>query len=122
MCGSRFINFHCNQVNGFANEWEKGNVPFYTALRASNTESSRTVMQALIAADAMPHPGPTRCPLLTTALGDNACAKSYFTDRWLSSGEWQEGSSGKENMSYSSYMYRVGCNITRNDRALFWHP
>jgi len=122
VCGARYVNYYPNQFNAFAKEWQKGTVPFFTALRESNTDSSRTVMQALIAADGAAHPGPTTCPLLSTVLGDNACAKSYFLEHWLSAGEWQESMSGKENMNYSSYMFRAGSNLPRKDIPLMWHP
>jgi hypothetical protein len=123
VCGARFINFYPNQFNAFAREWVKGDVPFFTALRESNTDSSRTVMQTLIAADALVHPGSTRCQLLSTVLSDSPCAKSYFKDRWFSSdSDWQDGMSGKDNMNYSSYMFRTGSNLPRNDIPLAWHP
>jgi len=123
VCGARFVNYRSNQFNGFAREWEKGNVQFDAALRASNTDSSRLAMHALIEADSLVHPGPTRCPLFHSVLGDHPCAESYFRSRWdLGDGRWQEGKSGAENIDYSSYMYRPGLDITRNDHSLMWHP
>ncbi len=128
VCGTRRINFYPNQFNGFAKEWNKGNVSFEKAVYDSNTESSRSVMQALIAADAASELFPKewdKCPLLSTVLGDKPCAKSYFSARWtLGGGRWQEGESGKENMNYSSYMLTPGTlQFTKNDKnILVWHP
>ena len=121
-CGARYVNFYPNQFNKFASEWEKGDVGFAEALRASNTESSRSVMQALIAADAMGRSNFDKCPFLKTVLGDHSCAKSYFDANWGLNSEWQDGELGAENMDYSSYMFRAGQQeLTRNDKAsLTW--
>jgi len=121
-CGARWVNFYPNQFNKFASEWEKGDVSFAEALRASNTESSRSVMQALIAADAMSKSNFEKCPFLKTVLGDHPCARSYFDANWLAHDEWQAGESGADNMNYSSYMYRAGLReLTRNDMTpLSW--
>ncbi len=117
-CGARWVNFYPNQFNKFASEWAKGNVSFAEALRASNTESSRTVMQTLIAADAMSKFNFKKCVPGSTVLGDRDCAQSYFDNNWLAHDEWEEGKSGEENMNYSSYMYRVGnTDLTRKDTA-----
>jgi len=117
-CGARFVNFYPNQFNKFASEWRKGDVSFSKALHDSNTESSRSVMQGLIAADAMSKSNFDKCPLLKTVLGDHPCAQSYFDANWLASDEWQRGESGAENMNYSSYMFRTGITtLTRNDMA-----
>lgn len=123
VCGARWINFYPNMFNKFAAEWEKGDVSFAEALRLSNTESSRTVMQSLIMADAFSHSDFDKCPIGTTVLGDHACARSYFQTHWLHSDEWEVGQSGAENMNYSSYMFRVGLtDLTQNDMNLHWHP
>jgi len=127
VCGTRYINFFPNQFNAFAKEWDKGNVLFEKAVYDSNTESSRSVMQALIAADAISELSPKdwdKCPPLSTVLGDKPCAKSYFLARWLNNGEWQEGESGKENMNYSSYMFTPGTlQFTKSNKdILVWHP
>lgn len=127
VCGSRFVRFYPNQFNAFAREWNKGNVLFEKAIYDSDTESSRTVMQTLVAADAASDLFPkdwNKCPIGSTVLGDHSCAKSYFHARWgLDTGEWQEGQSGKENMNYSSFMFTPGMNITKDDKnILFWHP
>ena len=121
--GARWINFYPNQFNKFASEWRKGNVGFGEALRAANTESSRSVMQTLIAADAMSKGNFDKCPFGKTVLGDHDCARSYFDENWqLGADKWQHGQSGAENMNYSSYMFRVGLtDLTRNDMAaLSW--
>lgn len=126
VCGSRYVNFYPNQFNAFAKEWNKGDVLFEKAVNDSNTASSRTVMQTLIAADAASELFPKdweKCPAGSTVLGDKPCAKSYFLENWIDTGEWQEGKSGKENMDYSSYMFTPGINITKNNKdILVWHP
>ncbi|WP_338219452.1 hypothetical protein [Algoriphagus sp. oki45] len=124
-CGPRYVNFYPNQFNKFASEWHSGNKSFTKSLQASNTESSRTVMQSLIAASAASELFPKdwdKCSIGNTVLGDKACAKSYFLARWLAADEWQNGESGKDNMNYSSYMYRVGqTDLTKNNAgALSW--
>ena len=127
VCGARYVNFYPNQFNAFANDWCKGNVLFEKAVYDSNTESSRTVMQTLIAADASSQLFPKdwdKCPIGSTVLGDKPCAKSYFSANWgIGNGEWREGQSGKENMNYASYMFTPGMNITKSDKGiLVWHP
>jgi hypothetical protein len=123
-CGARWVNFYPNQFNKFASEWKEGNVSFDKALQESNTESSRSVMQTLIAGDALGRFNFDKCPFGRTVLGDHACAKSYFDANWLASDEWQNGQSGAENMNYSAYMFRPGLEtLTRNNMApLVWHP
>jgi hypothetical protein len=124
-CGAREVNFYPNQFNGFAKEWKQGNNSFKSALIGSNTASSRTVMQALIQADAAKDLFPKKwdkCPLFKTVLGDHSCAKSYFQGVW-GIDQWQQGESGAENMNYSSYMYRVGnTELSFNSRSeLAWN-
>ena len=125
VCGARYVNFWCNQFNSFGSSWNSGNVLFEKAVYDSNTESSRSVMEALIAADAASQLFPKnwdKCPIGSTVLGDKPCAKGYFLANWIDNGEWQEGQTGKENMAYSSYMFTPGVNITKNDKkALVWH-
>jgi hypothetical protein len=127
VCGTRYVNFYPNQFNAFANDWNKGNVTFEKAVYDSNTESSRSVMQALIAADAASELFPKdwdKCPVLSTVLGDKPCSKSYFLARWIDEGEWKAGESGKENMNYSSYMFTPSTlQFTKsNTGILVWHP
>jgi hypothetical protein len=127
VCGSRYVNFYPNQFNKFATDWNKGNVLFEKAVYDSNTESSRTVMQTLIAADAASELFPKdwdKCPIGSTVLGDKPCAKSYFKANWgIDGDEWQEGKSGKDNMNHSSYMFTPGMNITKSNKGiLVWHP
>ncbi len=120
--GARYVNFYPNQFNKFASEWAKGNVSYTNALQESNTESSRTLMQTAIQADAAKDIFPKnwdKCPIGSSILGDRPCAKSYFTTFWQSTDEWQNNQSGKDNMNYSSYMFRVGeTGLTANNRSL----
>jgi hypothetical protein len=124
VCGPRWVNFYPNQFNKFAVNWNKGDVSFDQALKLSNTDSSRTVMQSLIASDAMSKFNFEKCPLGKTVLGDHPCARSYFDKNWLARDEWQEGQSGAENMNYSSFMFRPGLNdlTKKNMDPLVWHP
>lgn len=125
VAATRFVNFFPDDFNKFGEAWSSGNVLFEKAVYDSNTESSRAVMEALIAADAASQLFPKdwdKCPIGSTVLGDKPCAKSYFLANWIDKGEWQEGQSGKENMAYSSFMFTPGINITKNDKkALVWH-
>lgn len=120
--GARHVNFYPNQANWFEEQWRKGNVGVDEAVRESNTESSRTVMQGLILADAATKFNFKKCWPGQTVLGDAPCAESYFDENWGLDGEWQDGQSGKDNMNYSSYMFRGGQKtLTRNDTAsLTW--
>lgn len=122
--GSFDTYFYANTMNGFHNEWEKGNVSFKDAIERSHTDSARTVMQTLIAADAASQLFPKdwdKCPIGSTVLGDKPCAKSYFTANWSLGNCWQAGKSGKENMNYASRMITAGQNITRNNKdVLVW--
>jgi len=129
VCGTRYVNYGCNQLNKFASDWNKGNVLFEKAVYDSNTESARSVMEALIAADAASQLFPKdwdKCPFGSTVLGDKPCAKSYFcaNSNWgIDEDEWQEGMSGKEFMNYSSYMFTPGMNFTKDNKGiLVWHP
>jgi hypothetical protein len=95
-------------------------VSFDTAVADSDTASVRTVVQtfiSLVDAPAKKKAGEWGgCPFGKTVLGDDECAKDYF-DTWLGKGEWQENMSGKENMNYSSFMFRSGDkNISKNTR------
>ena len=123
--GSRYLNFYPNQMNKFVTEWNKGTVSVDQALNKANTESSRTVMQSLVQADAASQLSPDnwdKCPIGRSVLGSHSCAKSYFTNVWtMSNYEWQNNDSGKENMNYSSYKFRPGDKtLTKNRRNLEW--
>jgi hypothetical protein len=115
--GSRYVNFYPTQFGRFAEEWQKGTVSVDRALDAADTEGSRTVVQTYIGYVHAPSCNKEwgACPLGKTVLGDHACAKDYFTTKWLGDGEWQATLSGKENMNYSSTRMRGGTiTLTKN--------
>jgi hypothetical protein len=120
--GARYVNFYPNAFGNFIGDWNKGNVSFDNAVADSDTDRVRTVVQtfiSLVDAPAKKKAGKWGgCPLGKTVLGDNECAKDYFDSVWLGKGEWQEGMSGKENMNYSSFMFRGGDkNISKNTKV-----
>lgn len=117
--GARFVNFYPNQYGKFVNNWNDG-VRIKKALNEADTATSRTVVQTYIIADAVyKHKVKGSwdgCPTLKTVLGDDDCAKDYFTKFWLDKDEWQRGKSGKDNMNYSSQMCINGNDgIQKND-------
>ena len=115
--GARYVNFYPNQFGRFANDWNKGNVTFENAVRASDTATSRTIVQTYISTI---HAPSTRgqwggCPLGTFVLGNHNCAKDYFVNQWLSEDQWQPNRNGRENMNYSSRMFIGGDrNLIKN--------
>jgi hypothetical protein len=122
-CGARGINWYPNRFGNFIDDWNKG-VPFNEALRGADTDLVRTASQTYIAfvdAPAKKKQGASDgCSFGNTVLGDKPCAKDYFVSCWGMAGEWQEDMSGKENMNYSSYMFRGGdIDITKNTRP-YW--
>ena len=123
-CGPQWVNFYPHQFNKVAAPWKTGDVGVEKALEEANTESSRSVMQALIAADALGKFNFEKCPFGKTVLGDHPCARSYFDANRLAPDEWLHGRSGAENMNYSSSMFRPGPKtLTWNNMApLSWHP
>lgn len=116
--GSRYVNFYPNQYGKFANNWND-NVRVKKALNEADTAASRTIVQTYLSTIDAPS---TReewgeCPFGKFVLGDDPCAKKYFTKRWpLSSDEWQKNKNGKENMNYSSQMCIKGDeDLKKND-------
>jgi hypothetical protein len=104
--GSRSVNFYPNQFGKFAEQWNKGTVAYQEAIARSNTAASRALSQTYIATMDAPK---TRgeywdgCSLGRSVLGNNPCAKDYFTNRWdFTEAEWQDALSGKDNMNFSS--------------------
>jgi hypothetical protein len=122
-CGTRGINWYPNSFGNFIDDWNKG-VPFNEALRNADTDLVRTASQTYIAfvdAPAKKKQGEwDGCSFGNTVLGDKPCAKNYFVSCWNMAGEWQEDMSGKENMNYSSYMFKGGdIDITKSTRP-YW--
>jgi hypothetical protein len=122
-CGARGINWYPNSFGKFIDDWNKG-VPFNEALRDADTDLVRTASQTYIAfvdAPAKKKQGKwDGCLFGNTVLGDKPCAKDYFVSCWGMADEWQADMSGKENMNYSSYMFRGGeKDITKNTRP-YW--
>lgn len=122
--GARYVNFYPNSWGRFIDDWNKGNVSFNDAVADADTDMVRTAAQtyiALVDAPAQKKQGEwDGCGFGKTVLGDDACARDYFVSCWIDGDEWQAGKSGKENMNYSSYMFRGGeKQITKNTR-LTW--
>jgi len=123
--GTRYVEFYPTRFNNFISDWNRGNVSFYDAIKGSDGDSVRTLAQTWILGDAWTKALPTTrkenrwsgCPVGKTVLSTHDCAREYFTTYWLASNEWQPGKSGKENMNYSSFMFRGGeKTLTKNTR------
>ncbi len=118
--GTRYVNFYPNQFNKFAREWKNGK-SFKTSVKNSNTTSSRSTMQGLIATWGLLKSG---CP--DNVLGKNDCSKKYFCNNWLccrydgKTDQWDNGKSGKENMNASSKMIISGDGqITKKSKPVW---
>ena len=105
--GAKFINFMPNQANKFIKGWNDGK-RFDTAIRDSDTASSRTVMHTLIVADSKTTKFEPKCKAFGTVLGKGDCAEAYFTQEWLADKEFDATKSGKENMNASSKQIIAG--------------
>jgi hypothetical protein len=115
--GARHVNFYPGAFGPFIREWNKGNVPFKSAVEDSDTDAVRTAAQLYISTVHAPSHNDEwgKCPFGTFVLGENDCSRRYFTTMWGI--PWQSGSSGKENMNHSSYMVLGGnTSITKNTR------
>ncbi|MFD2564218.1 MULTISPECIES: hypothetical protein [Aquimarina] len=116
VCGAKFINFMPNQANKFIREWNDGE-RFDTAIRNSDTASSRTVMHSLIVADSKTTKFEPKCKIFSTVLGKSDCAEAYFTKFWLAKKEYDSNKSGKDNMNASSKMIISGdAGLRKADR------
>lgn len=122
--GARRVNFYPNQSNKFISEWNKGYVTVRNAVNASNTGSSRTVMQSLIKLDAT-HNSPCfrpKCNFGKTVLGTDSqdCAYRYFDCKWGLDYPRYQGDKGTDIMNHSSTMLIKGEeNLVKNNR-LSW--
>jgi hypothetical protein len=122
--GARYVNFYPNAFGNFIEEWNKDDVSFNSAVGESDTDTVRTVVQTFISvvdAPAKKKAGEWGgCPFGKFVLGDDPCAKNYFTSVWLAKDEWQAGMSGKENMNYSSFMFIGGDKNIRKSTRPMW--
>lgn len=122
--GARFVNFYPNAWGNFIDDWNKGTVSFNDAVANADTDMVRTAVQTYIAvvdAPAQKKQGKwDGCGFGKTVLGDDSCARDYFVSCWLAADEWQAGKSGKENMNYSSYMFRGGAKHITKNTHLTW--
>lgn len=121
IAGVRYVNFYPNSWNQFIDRWNSGNLPFNAAVAGATTESVRAAAQSyisLVDAPAQKQRGAWRgCAAGKPVLGEDCCARDYFVSCWLAEDEWQGGMGGKENMNYSSYMFRSGeKQLTKNAR------
>lgn len=110
--GARYVNFYPNSFGPFIDDWNSGNISFDHAVGNSQTDAVRTVVQTFLSTVDAPEQKLLNkwdgCPFGKFVLGDDPCARDYFVSRWLADDEWQRGQNGKENMNYSSYMFRGG--------------
>ena len=116
--GATYVNFYPNNYSHFIDDWNKGNVCFEKAVHESDTDAVRTLAQTFILGDALATKKQWGgCPFGKTVLGDDECAKDYFTTQWIDKDEWQGGKSGKDNMNHSSFMMVGGDrDITKNTK------
>lgn len=118
VAGSRDINFYPTQFRGFANEWNKGNVTYATALARADTPASRTPTQVYISTIEAPQTRDRwgKCPLGRTVLGKNSCSNDYFLKRWgIDPTIVKQAANGREIMNRSSQKIIAGNqNITKN--------
>jgi hypothetical protein len=117
--GSQGTNFYPNGAGNFIDDWNKGNVSFDRAVGDADTDVVRTVVQTYLAyvdAPAQKKAGKWGgCKFGKTVLGDDECAKEYFTKCWALGDLWQAGKSGKEMMNISSFKFRGGDKtLTKN--------
>ena len=106
--GAKYVNFYPNSFGPFIDDWNRGDVAFEDAVKGSDTDAVRTVVQTWISVVDAPSQKKQGawggCSFGKTVLGDDACAKDYFTSCWIGDDEWDRGKSGKENMNASSRM------------------
>lgn len=122
--GSRATNFYPNGAGRFIDAWNKCNVSYEQAVREADSDAVRTVVQtylALVDAPAQKKAGRwCGCGFGKTVLGDDACAKEYFSKCWYLGDDWQAGKSGKEMMNYSSFKLLAGdTKLTKNSRPVW---
>ena len=119
VAGARTVNFFPNQFGRFANEWNKGDVSFQAALNESDTAASRALVHTAMAAHATGTRGQWGgCPVGRTVLGDNPCAKKYFTTMWyIRESDFRDDLNGRENMNFGSEKIVAGAGgLTKNSR------
>lgn len=118
VAGARYVNFYPHNFGNFVNDWNKGNVSFSKAIADADTNLVRTAGQTYILADAAAtNKEWGKCPFGQTVLGNNDCAKDYFTTQWIADAEWLKNKSGKENMNNSSALIVSGSgNLTKNTK------
>lgn len=119
--GAKFVNFYPNQFRGFINSWNDGD-SYATALAESNTGASRLLAQTYI--QTMHAPGHRKewggCPIGRTVMGDNPCAKDYFTTMWGAGAEFTNGMSGRDYMNLASQRVIAGSGGIRKNQQLSW--
>lgn len=126
--GSRYVNFFPHQFGAFVTNWRSGHT-LNQSLQNANTPASRTIVHAALATTDAPatrgsqwgnnSPG-NGCPLGQTILGNNACAKDYYINRWgHNSSEWKNfpnRKNGQWNMNRASHKMVDGqANITNSN-------
>ena len=117
--GSKATNFYPNGAGNFIGDWNKGNVSFDRAVGDADTDVVRTVVQTYLAyvdAPAQKKAGAWGgCSFGKTVLGDDPCAKEYFSACWGLGDDWEAGKTGKEMMNSSAFKVRAGDrSLTKN--------
>lgn len=121
VAGSRHIYFYPTSFGRFAKEWNKGNVGYGSAIRSANTSAGRTVVQTGLlfhSKGCLREWGGKIWDV--NILGKGAAAKKYFTGMWMRKSDWQEGKSGKDNMSYSSTKLLQGDHLVTKRSRPTW--
>ena len=119
VAGSKATNFYPGGANAFIDAWNRGDISFDRAVAEADTEAVRTVVQTWLAyvdAPAQKRAGRWNgCTLGKTVLGDDACAKEYFSTCWALGEDWEPGLTGMEMMDLSSFKVRDGFpSLTKN--------
>lgn len=120
--GATGVNFYPNRFKRFADEWNEGNVSYQSAAAASDNAGVRGLVQGFM----LTHALATRkqwggCKLGKTVLGDDDCAKAYFTKMWFfPAAEYHHTLSGKENMNRSSTLLFAGDKTMTKNSIPTW--
>lgn len=120
VAGSRYIYFYPTTFKKFATEWNKGNVKYSDALKASDKSTTRTLVQIAISAHSKGCLRKWGGKILDNVLGKKDAAKKYFVYQWLDKDDWNNNKSGKQNMNYSSYKIISGNGQITKKTALSW--
>jgi len=127
--GSKATNFYPCGARNFIDDWNRGDVSFDRAVADADTDVVRTAAQTWLAyvdAPAQKKAGKWGgCSFGKTVLGDDPCAKAYFSACWGLVDGWDDGRSGtgrsgREMMNISSFKLSGGdSSLTKNTMPRF---